>query len=119
MTHVLQVGGDGDRVVLKQVIRLREKTGSGGAEDGRKQNYGDAEAEKEGDSEPKGTETHTQRGQMKRARYRDPQRGGQWARGWRTGTQREGDSEPEKERDSELRGTETHREGTNEESRGQ
>lgn len=33
---VLQVGGDGDRIVLKQVIRLREKTGSGRAEDGRK-----------------------------------------------------------------------------------
>lgn len=43
MTHVLQVGGHGDRVILKQVVRLREKTGSGLAENSEKQNCGDPE----------------------------------------------------------------------------
>lgn len=68
MTHVLEVGGDSDWVVLKQVIRLREKTGSGLAEDRRKQNYGDPEVRGQGPRE---------RGTVgQRAGDRDPEKGG-------------------------------------------
>ena len=98
MTHVLQVGGNSDWVILKQVVRLREKTGSGLAADRRKESYGDPGAGGQGPREKvagtQGREMGTQR-----EGYRDPGGAGTQREGDRdpegTGTQREGDGDPE------------------------